>query len=118
MIVALSTAVPLLIAGALIAWLAYRSSRGTLTRNLWMGIRTTSTMRSDEAWRVGHTAAVVPMAVSGAGLIAAGAAAIVAGEDAAVWAAMAGCAWAVVWLLVAAVVARRAVERMDADTGR
>lgn len=115
MLVALTTAVPLLVAGALIVWMAARSASGTLARNSWVGIRTASTLRGDEEWRIGHAAAVVPMYAGGIGLIAAAVAAVFAGEDGAVWAAMVGCAWVVVCLLIAAGVAGRAVARMDAD---
>ncbi len=115
MLVALSTAVPLLVAGAVIVWIAARSASGALSRNSWVGIRTSATLRGDEEWRTGHAAAVVPMYAGGVGLMAAAAAAVFTGEDGAVWAAMIGCAWVVVCLLIATVVAGRAVARMDAD---
>lgn len=115
MLVALSTAVPLILAGALIVWIAARSASGALTRNSWVGIRTSATLRGDEEWRTGHAAAVVPMSAGGIGLIVAAAAAVFVGEEGAVWAAMIGCAWVVVCLLIATVVAGRAIDRMDAD---
>lgn len=115
MLVALSTAVPLLVAGAVIVWIAARSASGSLSRNSWVGIRTSATLRGDEEWRTGHAAAVVPMYAGGIGLMASAAAAVFAGEDGAVWAAMIGCAWVVVCLLIATVVAGRAIDRMDAD---
>jgi SdpI/YfhL protein family len=34
-----------------------RAASGTLRRNQWTGIRTPSTMRSDQAWMAGHHAA-------------------------------------------------------------
>lgn len=115
MLVAISTAIPLLVAGVLIVWMAARSASGTLARNSWVGIRTAATLRGDDEWRTGHAAAVVPMYAGGIGLIAAAAAAVFVGEDGAVWAAMIGCAWVVVCLLIAAVVAGRAIARRDTD---
>ena len=36
----------------------YIGSRPGATRNAWAGIRVASTMKSDEAWRAGHQAAI------------------------------------------------------------
>lgn len=65
MLVAISTAIPLLVAGVLIVWMAARSASGTLARNSWVGIRTAATLRGDDEWRTGHAAAVVPMYAGG-----------------------------------------------------
>lgn len=112
MIIAISTALPLLAAGVLIVWTAYRAHRETLPRNFWIGIRTAATLRSDDAWRAGHAAAAVPLSVGGIGLIVAAAAAVFAGEEHAVVAAMAGCAWVVVWLIIGSVAAGKAASRV------
>ncbi|WZH36307.1 MAG: SdpI family protein [Microbacterium enclense] len=111
MIIAISTAVPLLAAGVLVLWTAYRAHRQLLPMNFWIGIRTTATLRSTEAWRLGHAAAAVPVAVGGLGLVVASAAAVLAGEDGAIYAAMAGCAWIVVWLVVGSAAADKAARR-------
>ncbi|MBT9607762.1 SdpI family protein [Microbacterium sp.] len=79
MIIALSTAVPLLAAGLLMMWTANRAKAQTVPRNFWSGIRTASTLRSAAAWRAGHAAAA-SFSVGGIGLIAAASAAVFAGE--------------------------------------
>lgn len=38
---------------------------GTISRNRFVGVRTRATLASDTAWRVGHRAAVLPMALTG-----------------------------------------------------
>lgn len=45
------------LAGLLIVWLAVRSWQGRLSRNYVAGVRTPSTMRSDEAFRVANKTA-------------------------------------------------------------
>lgn len=110
MIIAISTALPLLVAGLLMLWTSSRARRGTLPRNFWIGIRTTSTLRSGAAWRAGHTAAAVPIAIGGVGLLVAAVAAVLLGDDHAIVGAMAGCAWIVAWLIVGSVAASRAAS--------
>lgn len=52
------------------------AATGRLPRNLLAGIRIPATLRSDEAWRVGHLAAASALTISGVGPIAA---AVIAG---------------------------------------
>ena len=42
------------LAGLLIMWLGDRMTEGRFGRNRWAGIRTPSTMKSDEAWYAAH----------------------------------------------------------------
>ena len=44
-------------AGLLVASVTRRAADGRLPRNVLAGLRTTATLRSDEAWRAGHAAA-------------------------------------------------------------
>ncbi|MEV7769947.1 SdpI family protein [Microbacterium sp. NPDC086615] len=112
MIIAISTALPLLAAGLLVLWTAYRASRRTLPLNFWIGVRTSTTVRSEEAWTIGHAAAATAFSVGGIGLIVAAAAAVFAGEEFAIYAAMAGCAWIVLWMIIAAAAANKAAGQV------
>lgn len=38
---------------------------GTISRNRIVGVRTRATLANDGAWRAGHRAAVLPMALTG-----------------------------------------------------
>ncbi len=42
------------VAGGMLLWLARATVTGRLKRNTWAGIRTPSTLASDEAWLVAH----------------------------------------------------------------
>ncbi|MFP1603870.1 SdpI family protein [Microbacterium sp. 2216-1] len=113
MIIAISTAIPLLIAGVIMVWTAYRAYRRALPMNFWIGIRTTTTLRSVDAWSHGHAAAAVPIAIGGFGLIAAAATAVFVGEDYAIGAAAVGCAWIAIWLVIGSVVAGKAARQAE-----
>ena len=63
----------LMAAGGLIAWIAIRGWRGELPRNRVAGIRTPTTLGSDEAWDVAHRAAGPWMVLGSLGAIAPGA---------------------------------------------
>ncbi|WP_353114389.1 SdpI family protein [Microbacterium sp.] len=65
------------LAGVLVLWLASACRRGTLKRNPLLGVRTPSTLRSDEAWIAAHRAGAPQLAIGGWGLMAAGAVAAV-----------------------------------------
>ncbi|WP_065963146.1 SdpI family protein [Curtobacterium sp. UCD-KPL2560] len=49
---------------ALITWLTWRAANGSLPRNRLAGVRTSITLSSDEAWRLGHRAALRPTIIS------------------------------------------------------
>lgn len=55
-----------------VAVVTARAASGTLRRNQWTGIRTPSTMRSDQAWTAGHRAAkrLTPLFFANANAIA------------------------------------------------
>ena len=52
-------------AAVLVIWLTWRAANGTLPRNDLAGVRTRVTMSSDEAWRIGHRAALRPTLIGG-----------------------------------------------------
>lgn len=64
-----SGAVKLGLSGAVMVALGRAAARGRLPRNLFVGIRIPSTLRSDQAWRAGHLAAASALTVSGIGPI-------------------------------------------------
>ncbi|TQJ29884.1 SdpI family protein [Microbacterium sp. SLBN-146] len=115
MLIAVSTAVPLLVAGVVFLWIASRARRRTLPMNAWVGIRTTSTLRSDAAWRRGHAAAALPLAVGSVGLLVAAGGAVLAGDESAIVAALIGCAWLVAWLMVSSAAAAQAANATGED---
>jgi hypothetical protein len=113
MIIAICTALPLLAAGVFIGWTACRAHRETLPRNFL-----------DRNPHGGHTAfggrtARRPRRRSGSALgrgdrphrrrRRGG----VVGEEHAVSAAVAGCAWVVVWLIIGSVAAGKAASRVS-----
>lgn len=52
--------VPLIVAGALLLWMAHAGATGKLERNPLAGIRTPATLSSDAAWRPAHVRAERP----------------------------------------------------------
>ncbi len=51
------TVTVLIVGGGLVAWIGWFGMSDRLTRNAWAGIRTKTTMRSDEAWQAAHRSA-------------------------------------------------------------
>lgn len=58
-------AVVMLVSGAVLCYIGFRSARGQLPRNRFAGVRTSATMRSDEAFEVGNRAAAPLTIVAG-----------------------------------------------------
>jgi hypothetical protein len=56
-------------AAVLVTWLTWRAATGSLPRNSLAGVRTSTTMSSDAAWRIGHRAALRPTIVAGAAVV-------------------------------------------------
>lgn len=59
-------------AGGVIVWTARAAAAGRLERNYWAGIRTRTTLASDDAWLAAHRAARAPVEAGGWGAVAAG----------------------------------------------
>lgn len=110
MLVPVLTAIPILLAGLLFVWIAYASFKRTLKPNFFIGIRTTKTLSSDEAWEIGHFAAAKSISVGGFGLIFASVLALVIPEDYSVLAALVGAGWVLLWLIIGNKKANDAIE--------
>jgi hypothetical protein len=57
-VTATMTGIASIVVCVLFITLCSRAANGRLARNQWAGIRTPSTMRSDQAWAAGHRAAL------------------------------------------------------------
>ena len=72
----------LVAAGLLLMWIGRKASTGTLQRNWVAGIRTTTTLASDEAWMAAHVAGGPAMTWAGVASVLAGLALLVRPSDA------------------------------------
>lgn len=69
----------LVVAGWVLARIARRAAAGTLKRNQFAGIRTSTTLASDAAWRAAHVAAEKDSVRGARGLIVGGVIAVTVG---------------------------------------
>ena len=72
-----SPGIGVIVGGAVVLWVANESWREKLPRNLIAGIRTPSTLRSDEAWTIANKVAAPLEAAGGAALVIGGTAAAI-----------------------------------------
>lgn len=101
MLISISTAIPLILGGILIVYIAVRGAKRDPPMSIWLGIRTTETLKSDDAWQAGHHAAARMVGIGGVGLILAAGVAALLPADYAMFAALAGAIWVLVFLAVA-----------------
>ena len=104
----------LLASGAILAVVAFRSQRGTLPRNWIVGIRTTTTLASDEAWDAAHRAGARALSTGAWGTAAAGMALLLRPSNGVGLAViMAGLGWLLGWVFRAGYLGTRAARRED-----
>jgi len=106
------------LSGLFIMRMATRMGDGRFKRNRWAGIRTPSTMKSDEAWRTAHEAGAPLMRSAGTLGAAGGLTGIVASllggsEGVVVGLILAGVAAMTVLLILATVRGARAARELD-----
>ncbi|MFO6451442.1 MULTISPECIES: SdpI family protein [unclassified Aeromicrobium] len=101
-------------AGVLLIWMARAAASGRLRRNALAGIRTPSTMASDEAWLAAHQRAERPTQAAGAAsLLVAVVMLTPVSETAMFVAVMLGAAAMLVLVIHGAVVGGRAARALD-----
>lgn len=101
-------------AGLLLLVVARRSGNETLPRNWLVGIRSKTTLASDEAWRVAHRVAAQPMAVGSLGSIAAGLILLLRPTNGlGLTVVLLGLAWLLAWVLRGASIGIDAAKRME-----
>ena len=108
----------MLLSGLLIMWMGGRMANRRLKRNKWAGIRTPSTMKSDEAWFIAHEAGAPLMTTAGTLAAAGGLTGIVAAllggsEGVVAGLILAGALLMTVLLIVATVRGARAAREID-----
>ncbi len=107
----------MLLTGLVIMWMSNRMAEGEFKPNKWAGIRTPSTMKSDEAWYAAHEAGAAAMNAAGMLGATGGLAGIIAGLFGASEAVVAGLILAgalpmTILLIVSAVRGIRAARRI------
>lgn len=103
------------LAGLLLLWVASAGADGRLRRNAFVGIRTRSTLTSDEAWLAAHRRAESPTRLAGVAALLAAAMALVPGPEDLLFASVVGAAAVILALSVyGAVVGGRASREADA----
>jgi uncharacterized membrane protein len=113
-------AVTMLLAGVVLLVLAARQRSGGLRRNGLVGLRTSATMRSDEAWHAAHAATAGLTALAGVVQVVAGGAIVVLDPgDAGLLAwTLGGAGSTLALVLTAAVRGHRIAVRVDRNADR
>lgn len=110
----LVVSVVMLAAGVLLVWMARAAASGRLRRNQLAGIRTRSTMASDEAWRAAHVRARRPTTLAGVVSMASAALALLpVGMPVVAAGALSGCLAMLGLVLYGAIVGGRAATRVS-----
>jgi len=75
------TAVLLIIGGGLLAWAGWLGVNDRLALNSWAGIRTKTTMRSEETWKAAHHAGSAWIIAGGIVLVITGGTMMIVNDD-------------------------------------
>lgn len=101
----------LVAAGVILLVVALRSRSGTLPRNWIVGIRTTTTLASDEAWIRAHHASATPLLLGSIGTMLAGLVLLLRPTNGFGLAIVtAGLIWLLFWVIRAGVAGQRAAR--------
>lgn len=99
-----------LASGALLLWTGVKAGAETLPRNEWIGIRTSKTLASDEAWLTGHKAAAGYLKASSLPMILGGIFFAFASEEQIAWASLVAVGVMIVLVILAASKAKAAIS--------
>jgi len=77
----ITTAVVLIVGGVLLAWAGWLGKTDRLALNSWAGIRTKTTMRSEETWKAAHHAGSAWIIAGGIVLVITGGVMVVVGDE-------------------------------------
>lgn len=99
-----------LASGALLLWTGVKAGAETLPRNEWIGIRTSKTLASDEAWLTGHKAAAGYLKASSLPMILGGIFFAFANEEQIAWASLVAVGVMLVLVILAARKAQAAIS--------
>ena len=103
--------------GAGIGFISYQAATGALGRNRSRGIRIASTLESDESWRAGHRAALVPSLLAAGQMALCGLVLLfTSGDDTAKLIVLASSALLVTGMAVATLLANQAAHRANDGT--
>ncbi len=78
---ALLVGLALVVGGAVLVWVSWAGSQGSLRPNGVVGLRVPSARRSDAAWYAAHRAAAGPLGVGGGVLLVSGVGVLFTGFD-------------------------------------
>ncbi|WP_311488481.1 SdpI family protein [uncultured Corynebacterium sp.] len=95
--------------GAVLLWVGVKGGSESLPRNAWIGIRTSRTLASDEAWQTGHKAAAGYLKASSLPMILGGIFFAFATEEQIAWASLVAVGVMLVFVILAARKAKAAI---------
>ncbi|MDK6301078.1 SdpI family protein [Corynebacterium sp. UMB9976] len=97
------------VSGGLLLWTGIKAGTESLPRNAWIGIRTSKTLSSDEAWQKGHKAAAGFLKASSLPMILGGIFFAFATEEQIAWSSLVAVGVMLVFVILAARKAKAAI---------